>query len=91
MTWAIRHAIVVNGSGCGGGRWLKSMPPSACTVQQPGTGCQKYSSSERPSAGGTKLLRPVVVELIGQLRVRVVGSVMAQASHPHETVRSMSS
>ena len=45
------HAIVVTGSGCGGGN-AKSMLPSRCTVQQPATGSQKYSSSVRPVSRG---------------------------------------
>ena len=51
MTWASRHAIVVNGAGSGAG-YSKSIPPSGWTVQQLGTGCQKYSSSVRPSSRG---------------------------------------
>src|SRR5215211_3175072 len=48
ITWAIRHAIVVNGGGVGSGN-SKSICPSRCTVQQPSTGSQKYSSSVNPS------------------------------------------
>src|SRR5690242_16184464 len=56
MTWASRQAIVVTGSGWGGG-WAKSMAPSLCTVQQLGTGSQKYSSSVNPSRRGRSALR----------------------------------
>src|SRR6478752_5612625 len=33
------------------------MPPSGCTVQQSGTGCQKYSSSVSPSSRGRSCTR----------------------------------
>ena len=62
--WPSRHAIVVTGTGTGSG-YSKSMTrspfPAAMaltalargrTLQQPGTGSQKYSSSVRPSIRG---------------------------------------
>src|SRR5581483_10889142 len=55
-TCASRHAIVVNGSGRGGG-YAKSIAPSGCTVQQSFTGCQKYSSSVSPSRRGRSCVR----------------------------------
>jgi hypothetical protein len=51
MTCASRHAIVVKGAGSGAG-YSKSIEPSGLTVQQLGTGHQKYSSSVRPSSRG---------------------------------------
>src|SRR5690348_14459311 len=46
-----RHAIVVIGAGSGAGQ-AQSIEPSGRTVQQSGTGSQRYSSSVSPSSLG---------------------------------------
>jgi hypothetical protein len=51
MMCAIRHAIVVTGTGSGAG-YCQSIVLSGRTVHASGTGSQKYSSSVMPSSRG---------------------------------------
>ena len=79
-----RQAIVVNGAGSGSGI-AKSMviaPAPACTgaapsprgrtLQQPGTGSQKYSSSVSPSRRSRSCMVPVPVDLVPEQEVPVL-------------------